>query len=110
MLTIEEVWTAIIIVLCAILSACAKWLNGKGKESSRTLLAEAVAATVVALGVFFLYMEKGISVYVACIMSLGLGFAGVEVAEALSKYVVGLAEKKTGIPISAPGTESKEGE
>ena len=90
------------------LAACAKWLNTKKRERRQTLLAEAAMASVIGLGVFLMYMWKEFSGYLGCLLSLGLGFAGVEaVAAAFSKQAVEQAAKLAGLPLDK---DKKEGE
>ena len=93
---IEKVWVAIAVVLCAVLAACTKWLNMKEKAARQALLGEVAAAVMVGIGIFALHMEKGFSVWVACIASLLLGFAAVEVVSFLSRYAIARAKKKLG--------------
>ena len=93
-------------VLCSNLAACAKWLNTKKRERKRTLQAESMAATVIGIGVFLAFMWKEFNGYLGCLLSLGLGFAGVEAVAVFSKTALTSAAKNVGIVLD--NTKDKE--
>ena len=96
-------------VLCAILSASAKWLNMKKRERKKALTVEAVTATVAGVAIFLLYMAFNFDMYLGCFLSLAFGFLGVSGIEALFKHGIEQAAKKAGIPIDT-AKDDKDGD
>ena len=96
-------------LLCAIFSACTKWVNTKKRERKKTLQAEAMGAALVALIVFCAYMIKGFDAYAGYIACLLGGFGGVRAAEMLSEHYMAKAAKKAGISLDEAKQENKGG-
>ena len=89
----------IAMVLCAMLSASAKWLNLRKRERKTTLMAEAATATAAGVGVFLLRMAFNFDVYLGCFFALASGFLGVSGIQAIFKNSAVAAVKKMGVDI-----------
>ena len=83
--------------MCSVAAACAKWLNTKDKDTRRTLSAEIVAAAIVGVVVFLVYMWKEMNVFLAYLASIGLGFIAVEITELIARYALAQASKKLNV-------------
>ena len=95
-------------VLCALLSACSKWMNSKRKQKRKTLVKEAFGAAVAGVAVFMLHMWQGIDTYLCGIIALGSGYVGSEGVERVLKQSAAAAAKKAGIPVEEPKKDDKE--